>query len=109
MKLLDPIDFFSETLGGRPSQMNTSVYNGYPFECACGQIHEFDSSQIEVLRELTKMRLVLVCPVNDGYITCVKIKGWFRFKGFESLIGTKVEEELDPIDTLSKAIDKKLG
>jgi len=107
MKLLDTTNFFAETLGGRSSQMDTSTYNGHPFECACGQIHEFNSHQVEVLRELTRMRLVLACPINDGYVTCVKVKGWFRFKGFESLIGTKIEEELDPIDILSKAIDKK--
>lgn len=93
MKLLDSIDFFAETLGGRPNQVDTSGYDGYPFECACGQIHNFDSYQIEVLRELIKMRLVLACPVNDGYLTCVKVKGWFGFKGFESLFGTKIEGE----------------
>ncbi|DAB40861.1 MAG TPA: hypothetical protein CFH81_00730 [Sulfurovum sp. UBA12169] len=109
MRILEPTDFFAETLGGRPSQMDTSAYDGHPFECACGQIHDFDSLNVAVLRELTKMRLVLACPVNDGYITCVKVKGWFRFKGFESLFGTKVEEELDPLNTLSKAINKKLG
>jgi len=109
LKLLDSTTFFAETLGGRPSQMGTSAYDGYPFECAWGQIHEFDSRQIEVFRELTKIRLVLACPINDGYITCVKVKGWFIFKGFKSLIGIKIEEDLDPVDTLSKAIDKKLG
>jgi len=108
IKLLKPIDFFAETLGGRQSQMDTSPYDGHPFECACGQNHNFNSLNIEVLRELPKMRLVLACPVTDGYITCVKIKGWFKFKGFESLFGTKIEEELDSLDTLSKAINKKI-
>ncbi len=108
MKLLESTDFFAKTLGGRPNQMDTSTYNGYPFECICGEVHEFDSRQIEVLRELSKMRLVLACPANDGHITCIKVKGWFRFKGFESLFGTKIEEELDPIETLSKAIDKNI-
>lgn len=55
------------------------------------------------------MRLVFECPSQSIFATCVKVKGIFRFKGFESLFGTKVEEQLDGMETLKSAFEKRTG
>ena len=104
MILLEATDFFAETWGGRPNNINPSVYNGYSFECACGKTHIFNSLSVHILRKLPKKRLVLTCPENDGYATCIKLRGLLWFKGFESLFGTEIKEEVDMIDVLEKKL-----
>ena len=37
-------------------------YEGHPFRCVCGETHRYLSSEIDVLRELSGMRLVIACP-----------------------------------------------
>jgi len=49
MKLLSSTDFFAETMGGRPSKMDMSTYEGHPFQCACGKTHIYYSDQVDVL------------------------------------------------------------
>ncbi len=109
MKLLSPNDFFAETMGGRPNMMDVSIYEGYPFECACGQIHSFSPSRVNIVRELPGRRLVFECPEEPNFATCVKLKGILRFKGFVSLFGTRVEEDMDVMDTLKASLEKRLG
>jgi len=70
--------------------MDTTIYDGHPFACACGEPHIFYTDKLEVLRELAGMRLVVVCP-NGEAITCVKVTGLFKFRGFKSLFGTRVK------------------
>ena len=108
MKLLSPTDFFAETMGGRPNNMDTSIYDGKPFQCACGKTHLFFSDETDVIRELSNMRLVFQCPEQSNFVTCVKVKGLFRFK-FDSLFGTKIEEDLDVITILKNGFEKKTG
>lgn len=103
MKLLSATDFFAETMGGRPNKMDMGPYEGESFLCVCGKTHTFNLGIVHVLRELPKMRLVFECPDNHVFVTCLKIKGLFRFKGFESLFGAKVEEELNGTDILKVA------
>lgn len=91
VQLLGQPLFFEKTMGGWQPQMNFAPYYGSPFNCACGASHSF-SDEIEILRELSGRRIVVTCPSSDC-ITCVKIKGLFWFKGFESLFGTCSEEE----------------
>ncbi|PIW64950.1 MAG: hypothetical protein COW13_00150, partial [Candidatus Omnitrophica bacterium CG12_big_fil_rev_8_21_14_0_65_50_5] len=74
------------TRGGRQNTFGLSDYEGQPFQCVCGKPHNFNSQDVEVLRELPWMRLVLGCPDGLG-INCVKVKGLFRFKRFETLFG----------------------
>lgn len=95
VKLLSTIDFFAEAMEERPNKMDMSAYQGDPFQCACEKSHLFHSNQIQVLRELTNMRLVFECPDQPIFVTCVKVKGIFRFKGFESLFGYKAERSSD--------------
>ena len=108
MKLLSPTDFFAETMGGRYSKMDTSIYDGNPFQCACGKKHLFFSNEIDVIRELSGMRLVFQCPDQSEFATCVKVKGLFRYK-FDSLFRTKIEEDLEVMDTLKNAFETRTG
>ena len=109
MKMLSPTDFFAETMGGRANKMDMSPYQGHLFRCSCGQEHMYVSSLVEVLRELSDMRLIFKCPENSSFATCVKVKGLFRFKGFESLYGTKIENETEATEGMMDAIEKKIG
>jgi hypothetical protein len=73
--------------------MAMSIHEGTPFECACGDMHLFSESTVQVMRELPKGRLVFACPDGKG-ITCVRLKGLLKPK-FESLFGTvEIEEDL---------------
>jgi hypothetical protein len=49
------------------------------------------------------MRLVFACP-NGEYLTCVKVKGVFRFGGFESLFGTRDESDSEPEEDLDSSL-----
>jgi hypothetical protein len=93
MQLVTSDEFFQATMGGRPNRLNMAPYEGVPFQCACGQAHPYHASAVPVLRELRGMRLVLPCPVTERHLTCVKVKGFFRFKGFESLFGAEIEDD----------------
>lgn len=95
MELISLKEFMVRTLGGRPNQMDVGPYIGHRFDCVCGAWHSFDPVSISVLCELPKMRLVLACPQGES-VTCVKVKGIFRFKGFESLFGANAQDEPDP-------------
>lgn len=94
MEVYPSEEFVRRTMGGRPSRMNTSPYEGASFDCACGKSHQFTGSLVPVLRELSGMRLVLGCP-NARYVTCVKVKGFIRFHGFQSLFGGGEDEYQD--------------
>jgi hypothetical protein len=109
MEIISPTDFFAATMGGRSNKMDMSQYEGYPYLCACGNTHVFYSGQVEVLRELPNMRLVFQCPDRSTFVTCVKVKGIFSFKGFDSLFGSNVEENLDVPATLRASFEKRTG
>ena len=88
--LVSQDEFMVKTMGGRPNRMDTSIYDGHPFDCACGDTHIFSTASVPIMRELAGMKLVLACPNGEG-ITCVKVTGgMLRFKGFRSLFGAGV-------------------
>lgn len=86
--MVSPEEFLRETIGGRPNQMQLSIYEGITFDCACGRQHEFSIACVPILREFPGMRLVFGCPEGIDALTCVRIKGLIRFR-FVSLFGTK--------------------
>ena|GEM_PF-3262320 len=92
MKLLSPTDFFAETMGGRPNKMDMSNYEGHPFLCACGKSHVFYASQVHLLRELPKMRLVFECPDQPIFVTCVKVKGIFSSKVLKPCLEVRLKK-----------------
>lgn len=86
MEMLEFADFMRGTMGGRPPAIDLSIYEGREYDCACGQRHVFEQEQ--AIRELRGMRLVLRCPSELAFLTCVKIKGIFWFFSFKSLFGS---------------------
>ena len=86
MEIVPLEEFMRRTLGGRPVQIDATIYEGCEYQCACGSMHVFRLSETQVLRELPWMRLVLACPRGEDAVTCVKIRGWFRYR-FQSLFG----------------------
>jgi hypothetical protein len=96
VKMFD-FDAFMDDFGraAKPT-MNMSIYRDN-YKYACGNSHWFDERIAIVCEGL--MKVMLICPENPAYVTAVKIKTFlvFKFKGFESLAGTKIT----PID-LSK-------
>ena len=91
MEIFSINDFFSQTMGGRPNQMDVSIYRDINLQCACGKEHPFSGESSDVIRELTGRRLVIECP-EGGAMTCIKVKGLFKYK-LQSLFGTFGEEE----------------
>jgi len=89
MEVVSLQEFWRRTMGGRPNRMDVSIYMGCPYECACGNTHEFDGIPDRVLRELPGMRLVVSCPETEA-VTCIKIRGFFRYR-LESLFGARDE------------------
>jgi len=93
MERVDYPEFMRRTDGGWPTHMAMSTHEGEPFECACGDTHDFSELTVQVLKELPKGRLVLTCPDEKG-VTCVRLKGLLKPK-IEPLFGTvEIEEYL---------------
>ena len=83
VEVVDVRDFFSRTTGGRPCQLDVSIYIGCEYECGCGKTHIFSPSSTEIVREVPMLKLVLQ-QNNCKYITAIKIRGFFKYK-FETL------------------------
>ena len=79
MEILSQEQFIQRTVGGRPNRMDISPYSNKEFECGCGKKHKLGNSSVNVLRELTYMKLV-VKSVECGYVNCIQVKGFFRVK-----------------------------
>jgi hypothetical protein len=102
VRRLSPAEFFAATAGGRAARVDLLRLHGRPFRCACGQAHLYRFRQVPVLRELPGRRLVLACPRGLPFVTCVRLRGRLRFRGFESLFGAELvgPEVLQPYETL---------
>ena len=85
MEVLEIDDFLEQTFGGRPNRANMGPYFGKSYDCACGKSHNIDAST-SVIRELSGMRFVIVCPERDNFYTRIKISGLFNIK-ITSLFG----------------------
>lgn len=95
MKMLGFEQFMDDFGRAAKNTMNLSVYRDN-FKCACGQNHWFDES-IDVVCQGGLMKLMVVCPKDPSYLTSVKVKTFLivKFKGFESLAGTKIANATD--------------
>ena len=90
MDILDWNSFMEKTMGGMPLNADMSIYEGLTFECACGDVHEFDTHSCNVLRELKRMTFV-ISPKYCGGINAVKVKGLFKVS-METQFGTNPPE-----------------
>jgi hypothetical protein len=91
MKMYDGTNFISNIGGFARVNLHLEMYVNNDYECACGEVHTFDYDS-EILCQ-GAWKLVLECPNNKEYITCVKLKSKFLgmgFAGFDSLFGTKL-------------------
>ena len=66
---------------------------GIEFDCGCGSRHVWDPYMMPVIRELPVLKIVIDNP-NCGYVTFVKIKGFFKYK-FESIISAKIKFQMN--------------
>lgn len=94
VKKISKEKFIQETLGGRPCQLQLHIYKGLHFDCGCGKKHIFDPfieqlgiGTTKVLRELPILKLVILNK-QCGYVTFVKIKGFFSYR-LESIFSCK--------------------
>lgn len=99
MLITNNIEQFLEQVGNVKKcdlHLELYVYNNY--KCACGNTHTFDYNS-ELLCQ-GSFKLILGCPDNKKYITCVKLKSkflGFGFSGFESVLGLKLNEDEDEL------------
>lgn len=107
MKFLKFNEFIENFGKACPNVFNTSLYHG-TFKCACGKEHWFDPSLI--ICSAFSMRIMVQCPEDPTYLNNIKIKTFLltKFKGFETLSGTKIETEEDVLafNVIKKLINK---
>lgn len=84
--MLTADDFVSRTSNGWPVQMDTSIYEGFGFECGCGQRHVYPGAG--AVRELSGMRLIVPCPNGTEALTCVEVRGFPISQGFDGRFAT---------------------
>lgn len=93
MKLYNGLEFITTLKKFRKCSLNLSSYFNHSYQCSCGETHTFLNVNSVICQGAWK--LVLECPENKEYITCVKLKSNFfgiGFAGFESLYGTKLSK-----------------
>ena len=97
MKIVSFEDFFDEFGKLTKHRLNMSIYTG-KFECACGQSHWYREHSVEIIGDGFN-KVVVVCPETERHLTGLKIKTTFGFgfKGFDSIVGTELEDEVDVI------------
>ena len=84
MQKLDPREFGRRTAAGRPcGHYDFSLYYGLRFDCACGEVHDFEP-WMEIVSELPLFRFISACP--DGcHLTVLKAR-WDRQKNMRDLV-----------------------
>lgn len=92
MKIVNLEEMLTEAGVINPIRRNMSPYNGKPFQCACGETHEF-MDFMDYRNFLTNggnAKMLVTCPSNQGIATLIKTKYKFIafFDKFESLAGT---------------------
>jgi hypothetical protein len=91
------MDAFLQSIGrAMKVRMDLSLYDG-DYNCACGKSHHY-GAHVELLCQGNWL-VVMVCPENPDYLTCVKIKMFMmvKFKGFESLSGYHIQSIEDKV------------
>jgi len=91
MKMYDGTYFIINIGGFKRCDLHLEMYVNNDYECACGEKHTFTYDS-EILCQ-GAFKLVLECPNNKEYVTCIKLKSkflGFGFSGFQTLFGTKL-------------------
>ena len=90
MKLLSREDF--KKSAGIPLLQNRdfSLYDGSPYECACGETHKFNQFSRQAFSSTgTNVKFMIQCPNNKNVATLIKTKNKFLilFDRFITLSG----------------------
>lgn len=93
MEQLTASELVTRISNGRKPKLDTTIYDGLTFGCACGQFHSFDTNLTPPEVELPGMRLVIKCP-ESNHLTCIRIRGFLR-RRLESLFGALVPNPND--------------
>ncbi len=96
MKMLNTMDFITNLGGIKICDLHLSMYVNNEYDCACGEKHMFTYDSEIICQGAWK--LVLECPVDNNYVTCVQLKTKFLgmgFSGFESIYGTRLVEDYE--------------
>lgn len=108
------IEFITTLKKFRKCTLNLSSYFNHHYECSCGEIHRFLNANSVICQGAWK--LVLECPENKEYITCIKLKSKFfgiGFSEFESIYGVKLSKNSqkaeDSLITFHYIIKKHTG
>lgn len=94
MLMMASYDDFRDFMGpAKPNTMDLTPYAGHRWDCACGKTHPYTLMVKNPIQGIWKV--VMQCPDNSTYLTCVKVKMkmWVKFEGFESLFGLKLSQE----------------
>jgi hypothetical protein len=106
MKILSLEKFVSDFGRAAKPTMDMSIYRD-SFACACGQSHWFDE-RIDIICQGFGMKVMVVCPKDPSFLTSIKIKTFmvFKFKGFETLSGARLQTSQDNIllNTIRSAV-----
>jgi hypothetical protein len=91
MIMYDGLTFITKIGPFKMCDLQLSMYVNNYYECACGEQHLFTYDS-EILCQ-GAWKLILECPNNKEYVTCVKLKSKFLVFGFSrfvTLFGTKL-------------------
>lgn len=94
-RIVSPFEFGALTGNGATMPPDIfDIYYGHAFDCVCGKSHTF-GLKTEAPRILPSKQIVVACPDHSNRMTLLKIKGFFRMKGFQYVCGTKIDTESD--------------
>jgi len=89
MILVSKKDF--EQMAGKvmPLRRNMSTFDGENYQCACGDVHEFNSSIALVIAEGLNGKFIITCPIDSSFVSLIKTKmKWgMIYQGLEYIAG----------------------
>lgn len=97
VKLLPMTDFQISVGRSMHIRMELAPFYGASYECACGQEHILEPYSQILYQGF--WRIVIVCPDDERYLTCVKIKMilMVKFTGLQSISGTRIKTDTDKL------------
>ena len=101
--IVSPFEFGLLTGRGAPMPPNVAdVYYGHSFQCGCGSVHTLDAS-VQIPRVIPGRNKFVACCPATGWVNFLKVKGFFRIAGLETICLTQIETEKQD-EELSKGL-----
>lgn len=92
MEILNLETFLNSINSYKSVNLDLSKFYSYEYECSCGKRHVF-CNNTEILAK-SSVKILIVCPENDQFITYLYVKPFFLgygFKCFETLCGVQLD------------------